>query len=83
MTIKLQLPPEIEETLVAQAQARGLSLEAYLEQMLRELSRTATPPPATGAEKAAAFEAWAHSHPSTPALSDDAVKRQNLVRDAS
>ena len=33
MTVKLQLKPEVEAGLLAQAQARGLSLEAYLEQI--------------------------------------------------
>jgi len=32
MTVKLQLGPEVEAGLLAQAQARGLSLEAYLAQ---------------------------------------------------
>jgi hypothetical protein len=44
MTVKLQLKPEVEAGLLAQAQERGLSLEAYLEQVLQERSRTLTPP---------------------------------------
>ena len=43
MTVKLDLNPEVEAGLVAQAQARGLSLEAYLQQVLKE--RSATPMP--------------------------------------
>jgi hypothetical protein len=35
MTMKLDLKPEIEAGLLAQAQARGLSLEAYLDHVLR------------------------------------------------
>ena len=35
MTMKLNLKPEIEAGLLAQAQARGLSLEAYLDQVLQ------------------------------------------------
>jgi hypothetical protein len=34
MTVKLELTPEVEASLVAQARARGLSLESYLDQML-------------------------------------------------
>jgi hypothetical protein len=30
----------------------------------------------------AAFEAWAHGHAVTPPLSDDAIRRGHLVRDA-
>ncbi|MGP0089150.1 MAG: hypothetical protein ACLPKB_04215 [Xanthobacteraceae bacterium] len=36
MTVKLELKPEIEAALQAQAHARGLSLEAYLEQVLQD-----------------------------------------------
>ena len=36
MTMKLDLKPEIEAGLLAQAQARGLSLEAYLERVLQD-----------------------------------------------
>lgn len=35
MTVKLELNPEIEAGLLAQAQARGLSLEDYLAQVLQ------------------------------------------------
>jgi hypothetical protein len=36
VTVKLELKPDIEAALLAQAQARGLSLEAYLDQVLRD-----------------------------------------------
>ncbi len=35
MTVKLDLKPEIEVGLMAQAHARGLSLEAWLDQVLQ------------------------------------------------
>ena len=38
MTLKLEIPKEAEAGLLAQAQARGLSLEAYAEQLLLERS---------------------------------------------
>lgn len=82
MTVKLQLKPDVEAGLLAQARARGLSLEAYLEQVLQERSRTMTPSNISAADKASAFENWAHSHPRTPPLPDEAVRRENLVRDA-
>jgi hypothetical protein len=34
MTITLELPPETEATLVAQAEARGLSLDAFLQTII-------------------------------------------------
>jgi hypothetical protein len=36
MTMKLELTPELQAGLLAQAQQKGLSLEAYAEQVLRE-----------------------------------------------
>ena len=34
MTVKLELKPEVESCLLAQARARGLSLEAYVGEVL-------------------------------------------------
>jgi len=81
MTVKLELNPEVEAGLVAQAQARGLSLEAYVEQVLQERSAVAAPAVKGTAEKAQAFADFARNHRPTPLLSDDAVRRASLVRD--
>jgi|HubBroStandDraft_2_1064218.scaffolds.fasta_scaffold3722765_1 hypothetical protein len=43
MTMKLNLKPEIEAGLLAQAQARGLSLEGYLEQVLQSAAVSKRP----------------------------------------
>jgi hypothetical protein len=83
MTLKLDIPKETEVGLLAQAHARGLSLEAYVQQVLQERSSSVLPAGGTGAaEKARAFEAWARSHPHKPPLPDEAIRRENLVRDA-
>jgi hypothetical protein len=34
--MKLELPPELEAALLTQAQVHGLTLEAYVEKLLRE-----------------------------------------------
>jgi hypothetical protein len=36
VTVKLELKPEIEAALMLQAHARGLSLEAYVDQVLQD-----------------------------------------------
>ena len=41
MTITLDLPADIEAGLLAQAQARGISLKAYLEQVVQDAVPTA------------------------------------------
>lgn len=43
MTVKLELNPEIEAGLMAQAQARGLSLEDYLTQVLQSAADVFVP----------------------------------------
>ena len=81
MTVKIELKPEVQAELLVQAQARGLELEPYLEQVLQERSNAVTAVKAGAAEKARAFVAWASNHPHTPPLSDEAIRRDNLIRD--
>ena len=81
MTITLELTPEIEAGLSAQAQACGLSLQAYVEHLLHERNSVLGTPQWQAKEKARAFEAWARSHPQTPPLSDESIRRENLTRD--
>jgi len=44
MTVKLELSPEIEAGLLAQAQARGLSLEVYAARLLQRAADLPRPP---------------------------------------
>jgi hypothetical protein len=55
VTIKLELTPEIEAGLLAQAQARGLSLEAYAAQLLER----AAPPCRAASEQKSLVELFA------------------------
>jgi hypothetical protein len=78
VTVTIQLPPDIEAGLVAQAQAQGLDLAQYVEQVLREQV-----PPRAGAALSPAerAEAWRQSTrglPHTPPLSDDAISRESI-----
>jgi hypothetical protein len=43
VTVKLELKPEIEAALLAQAHACGVSLEAYLDQVLRNATTAKRP----------------------------------------
>jgi len=43
MTVKLELTPEFEAGLLAQAQARGLSLEVYAAQLLQRSAPPSKP----------------------------------------
>jgi hypothetical protein len=44
MTVTLSLPPEIEQGLLAEAEARGLSLDALLESLIRQHAATSVQP---------------------------------------
>jgi 4-aminobutyrate aminotransferase-like enzyme len=80
MNITLTLDPEVEKGLLARAQQRGLTLNAYLEDLVKKevaLADTRR----SGKEKAQAFVAWAKSHRSTKPLSDEAISRARLYPD--
>ena len=47
MTVKVELPPDVQAGLLAQARESGLSLEAYVEQVLLERSCEAAHPALT------------------------------------
>jgi hypothetical protein len=52
MTMVVELAPEIQAGLLAQAQESGLSLEAYVEQVLRERVREVPRPAKTRSQLA-------------------------------
>lgn len=86
MAIILDLRPEVEAELTAQAQAAGLSLAQFVS---RELEAIA---PAAAAQSPASFsggsdpwekelDAWLDSFPQHPVLNDEALKRENWYPD--
>jgi hypothetical protein len=54
------------------------AVERYLESRPHHVNAVST----VAAEKGRTFEAWARSHPDTPPLPDETIRRENLVRDA-
>ncbi|HEY3456779.1 MAG TPA: hypothetical protein VGK64_19530 [Bryobacteraceae bacterium] len=82
MTVTIKLPPEIEASLLAKAQAQGLDISGYIEKLVswqvmsRENSIAELPPEEWMRE----FNAWAHSHDADnlPILSDDAISRESM-----
>ncbi len=85
MTLTLELSPEREAALKAQAQVRGMTVEEWL------LELTKQPRPAvarslqeelTPEEWVRQFDAWVDGHDrTTPPLSDDAISRENIYAD--
>lgn len=84
MTLSVDIKPELEERLVARAKSQGQSLEGFIQRLLE--NEAAAPAVSgsrvlTGAEKAAAFEAWAKSFPpDLPNLSLESISRENIYR---
>ena len=85
MTVTLNLPPEKETAFKAQAQARGLSLEQW---MLEVVDQQVQPVSIAHLQKtdpqewARQFDAWVNSHdPNTPVLSDEAMSRESIYPD--
>lgn len=78
MTVTLNLKPEVEAGLLAQAQVSGITVEEYLLSMLEGAVLQAAPKTLSPGQRAAAFEAWSASHRVTPPLSDYAVSREAM-----
>jgi hypothetical protein len=76
MTVTLNLKPELEAGIFAQAQASGMSVEAYLLSVIEGVVLPSIRQRVSPEERAAAFEAWSVSHRPTPLLSDYAVSRE-------
>jgi hypothetical protein len=83
MTVTLNLPPQVEEAYLAEAEAMCLSLDALLCDVL-----VARQPPAfftemTPEQWVDEFRAWVHSHSADdlPLLSDEAISREFIYKD--
>jgi hypothetical protein len=77
MTVTLNLKPEIEAGLLAQAHASGMTVEEYLLSMVEGVvfpETLGTSPE----QRAAAFESWSANHRATLPLSDYAVSREAM-----
>lgn len=87
MTVTLQLSPEQEAALKAQADVHGMSVEEWLLQIADQHAK-AHPASLAHLQKsdpkewARRFHEWAEGHDrSTPLLSDDAISRESIYPD--
>jgi hypothetical protein len=78
MTVILEIPAEREEGIRQAAEARGLTVEAWLLQ-LAEIHEPDTPYLKTPEERVRFFREWMKSRdPNTPVLSDEAMSRESI-----
>jgi len=86
MTITLELPPEAEAKLVAQANARGLSLDAYLRTIITtqaagmEPVESGQPLPREGEDLDRAIDELFDTVQVPPGVGEGAMRRANLCR---
>lgn len=85
MTVTLKLKPEVEERIVAEATARGLSVETYILNVLEKEATnggTSFALTATPEEWKKAFLDWVHTErPAHAPLSDEALSRESIYRE--
>ena len=90
MTVRLDLTPEVHAGLMNQAQANGMSLEAFAEQVLRERSsaglRKGVPSQTNHElsfeERLSEFQKWVNSHvDNTVILAHEAMERESIYGD--
>ncbi len=84
----MTFPPELEAQIKQEALREGLSLESWLQQILKqELGRASTPMRSlqdelSPEEWVRQFHEWASSHDrTTPLLPDEAISRESIYPD--
>jgi hypothetical protein len=82
--IQIELRPEVEAKLAAEAQAQGMGIEAYVENLLKQALSTGSPftwSEPTPAEVDAFFEKMAAGSEKIPQLPDEAFRRESFYQD--
>jgi len=81
MAITLELPPEVEAGLAAQARALGLELDAYLEVLLKQHASMKRPGQLSLQEFDAELDALAGGSEKLPYLPPEALTRETYYQD--
>jgi hypothetical protein len=81
MTVRLELKPDIEANLAAQARARGVALDAYLQGVIEDLARAEGAPAASPQEIEATLDRLAEMGRDLPHLPLSAFSRESIYRD--
>lgn len=78
MSVKIDLPPEIEANLAAQAAAQGVPLPEYLRHLLEEKASAGRGNTLSPGERATAWRESVKGLPDTKPLSDEAISRESI-----
>jgi hypothetical protein len=78
MSVTIELTPETEANLAAQAAAQGVPLSQYLHNLLEERVSPSAGNPLSPAERATFWRESVKGLPETAPLSDGAISRENI-----
>ncbi len=79
MLVTLEVQPDIASKITEQAQARGVSVDAYLRSLIEEKDAAESRPDLSPQEKVRLLREWTASHSlDTPLLSDEAISRESI-----
>ena len=78
MTVTIELQPEIEAGLLAQAKEQGLPLPQLVQRLIQDQFPAAIAAVLSQAERAAAWRESVKGLPRTPPLSDRAINRESI-----
>ena len=78
MSVKIDLPPEVEASLAAQAAALGISLDEHLRHVLEERASAPRSKPMTPEERATFWRDTAGGLRGTKPLSEEAISRESI-----
>ncbi len=80
MTLTVEFRPDVEAAILSQARARGLSLDAYVQELLQQVAGGAPVPNISADDWERALDEWIETSPAVPHLPDEALRREFLYR---
>jgi len=81
MTVRLELEPDVEANLAAQARVRGVPLDAYLQSVIEDLARAENAGPARLQDLETALDALAEMGRGLRPLPSSALSRESIYQD--
>jgi hypothetical protein len=81
MTVRIELTPEVAANLAAQAEARGLSLEEYVQRLVEDKVPVASERPQSPERIEAMLDKLAEMGKDLPRLPSSAFSRESIYQD--
>ena len=82
MTVTLNLPPDVEQAFLAEAQSKGVPLDQLIGDLLLAHTPISAAAEMSPEEWVREFKDWVNSHSrNTPLLSDEAISREFIYRE--